>query len=118
MTTGDRYPGWEETLSRLQPVAKRLAEKLRDPEDEQARQELYKMMMSAVVGGYVGLVYNDPDYPEWVPMLSNALNFAARSRCSTTHWEKDGCRLTGKVFPGPLILGRCAGWMWLIFRIS
>jgi hypothetical protein len=77
MTTGDRYPGWEEALSRLQPVAKRLAEKLRDPEDEQARQELYKMMMSAVVGGYVGLVYNDPDYPEWVPMLSNALNFAA-----------------------------------------
>ncbi|MBW2423190.1 MAG: DUF1214 domain-containing protein [Deltaproteobacteria bacterium] len=77
MTIEDRYPGWEETLSRLQPVAKRLAEKLRDPEDEQARQELYKMMMSAVVGGYVGLVYNDPDYPEWVPMLSNALNFAA-----------------------------------------
>jgi len=77
MMTGDRYPGWEETLSRLQPVAKRLAEKLRDPDDEQARQELYKMMMSAVVGGYVGLVYNDPDYPEWVPMLSNALNFAA-----------------------------------------
>jgi hypothetical protein len=35
------------------------------------------MMMSAITGGYVGLVYNDPDYPEWVPMLSSALNFAA-----------------------------------------
>lgn len=77
MTTHAPLPGWEDTLARLAPVAKRLVDQMRDPGDEQARQELYKMMMSAITGGFVGLVYNDPDYPEWVPMLSSALNFAA-----------------------------------------
>lgn len=68
---------WDDILARLAPVAERLVGKLRDPKNAQSRQELYKMMMSALTGGYVGLVNNDPDYPEWVPMLSSALNFAA-----------------------------------------
>ena len=68
---------WSDYLARLEPVAKRLVDKLRTPDDPLARQETYRMMMSAIAGGYAGLVYNDPDYPEWVPMLSSALNFAA-----------------------------------------
>jgi hypothetical protein len=58
-------------------VADRLVAQIRDPDDPLARQETYRMMMSAIAGGYAGLVYNDPDYPEWVPLLSSALNFAA-----------------------------------------
>jgi hypothetical protein len=72
-----RLPEWSDYLARLEPVAKRLVERIRTPDDPLQRQEIYRMMMSAIAGGYVGLVYNDPDYPEWVPMLSNALNFAA-----------------------------------------
>ena len=70
-------PEWSDYLAQLEPVAKRLVEKIRTPDDALARQEMYRMMMSAIAGGYFGLVYNDPDYPEWVPMLSSALNFAA-----------------------------------------
>lgn len=71
------YPEWSEMLAQLEPVAKRLVDRIRTPDDPLARQETYRMMMSALAGGYLGLVYNDPDYPEWVPMLSSALNFAA-----------------------------------------
>ncbi len=71
------YPEWNDFLAGLAPVAKRLVDQIRTPEDPQARQETYRMMMSAIVGGYLGLVYNDPDHPEWVPMLGSALNFAA-----------------------------------------
>jgi len=77
MADGNDHPEWEDFLARLAPVAKRLVEKTRKPEDPQTRQETYRMMMSALAGGYFGLVYTDPDYPEWVPMLSSALNFAA-----------------------------------------
>ena len=70
-------PEWSDFLALLEPVAKRLIDRIRTPDDPLVRQEMYRMMMSAITGGYVGLVYNDPDYPEWVPMLSSALNFAA-----------------------------------------
>ena len=70
-------PEWNDYLARWAPVADRLVAKLRDPSDACARQELYQMMLSALAGGHFGLVSNDPDYPEFVPMLSSALNFAA-----------------------------------------
>ena len=70
-------PEWGDFLEKLAPVAKRLVDRIRTPEDLQSRQETYRMMMSALAGGYMGLIYNDPDYPEWVPMLGSALNFAA-----------------------------------------
>ncbi len=70
-------PEWNDLLARWAPVADRLVAKLRDPRDEYDRQELYQMMLAALAGGHVGLVSNDPDYPEFVPMLSSALNFAA-----------------------------------------
>ena len=70
-------PEWSDFLALLEPVAKRLIDQIHTPDDPLVRQEMYRMMMSAIAGGYVGLVYNDPDYPEWVPMLSSALNFAA-----------------------------------------
>ena len=70
-------PQWNDYLARWAPVADRLVAKLRDPSDASDRQELYQMMLSALAGGHFGLVSNDPDYPEFVPMLSSALNFAA-----------------------------------------
>ncbi len=70
-------PEWHDHLARWAPVADRLVAKLRDPADATDRQELHQMMLSALTGAYVGLVANDPDYPEFVPMLSQALNFAA-----------------------------------------
>ena len=70
-------PQWNDYLARWAPVADRLVAKLRDPSDAYDRQELYQMMLSALAGGHFGLVSNDPDYPEFVPMLSSALNFAA-----------------------------------------
>lgn len=72
-----RLPEWNDYLARWIPVADRLVAQLRDPSDVQDRQELYAMMLSALAGGHAGLVANDPDYPEFVPMLSQALNFAA-----------------------------------------
>jgi len=75
--TAARLPEWHDYLARWAPVAERLVAKLRDPADATDRQELYAMMLSALAGGHVGLVANDPDYPEFVPMLSAALNFAA-----------------------------------------
>jgi hypothetical protein len=77
MSEGLEYPEWSDYLALLEPVAKRLVDRIRTPDDPLSRQEMYRMMMSAIAGGYCGLVYNDPDYPEWVPMLSSALNFAA-----------------------------------------
>ena len=70
-------PEWHDYLARWAPVADRLVAKLRDPSDAYDRQELYQMMLSALAGGHFGLVSNDPDYPEFVPMLSSSLNFAA-----------------------------------------
>jgi hypothetical protein len=70
-------PEWNDLLARWAPVADRLVAKLRDPSDAYDRQELYQMMLAALAGGHVGLVSNDPDYPEFVPMLSSSLNFAA-----------------------------------------
>ena len=70
-------PEWNDYLARWAPVADRHIAKLRDPSDAYDRQELYQMMLSALAGGHFGLVSNDPDYPEFVPMLSSALNFAA-----------------------------------------
>lgn len=70
-------PEWTDYLARWAPVADRLVAKLRDPADARDRQELYQMMLSALAGGHFGLVANDPDHPEFVPMLSQALNFAA-----------------------------------------
>lgn len=72
-----RMPEWNDYLARWVPVADRLVARLRDPADARDRQELYQMMLSALAGGHFGLVANDPDYPEFVPMLSQALNFAA-----------------------------------------
>ncbi len=70
-------PEWNDYLARWAPVADRLVAKLRNPSDAYDRQALYQMMLSALAGGHFGLVSNDPDYPEFVPMLSSALNFAA-----------------------------------------
>lgn len=75
--TTTRLPEWNDYLARWAPVADRLVARLRDPMDGYDRQELYAMMLSALAGGHCGLVANDPDYPEFVPMLSQALNFAA-----------------------------------------
>jgi hypothetical protein len=70
-------PDWQQILERLAPVADRLLARTPDPEDPLLRQELSQMMMAALTGGYLGLVYTDRDYPEFVPMLGSALNFAA-----------------------------------------
>lgn len=77
MTANSPPPEWPQILERLEPVADRLLARTRDPEDPIVRQELSQMMMAALTGGYLGLVYADPDYPEFVPMLGSALNFAA-----------------------------------------
>lgn len=77
MSRAPRLPEWNDYLARWAPVADRLVARLRDPGDVRDRQELYAMMLSALAGGHFGLVANDPDYPEFVPMLSQALNFAA-----------------------------------------
>lgn len=77
MSLSSPPPDWREILDRLEPVADRLLARTREPADPLTRQELSKMMMAALTGGYLGLVYTDPDYPEFVPMLGSALNFAA-----------------------------------------
>ena len=77
MSNAKPMPEWKDYLARWAPVADRLVARLRDPGDVDDRQELYAMMLSALAGGHFGLVANDPDYPEFVPMLSQALNFAA-----------------------------------------
>jgi hypothetical protein len=77
MSEQETLPEWKEILDALVPVAERLLEKTREPGDPRVRQELYRMMTSAIMGGHLGLVHADPDHPEFVPMLGQALNFAA-----------------------------------------
>jgi hypothetical protein len=38
------------------------------------RTELYQLLLSQIAAGYVGRVYNDPDYPDFAPMYNLILN--------------------------------------------
>lgn len=42
--------------------------------DDDSRTELHALLFSQIAAGYVGRVYNDQDYPEFVPLYSGIFN--------------------------------------------
>lgn len=68
---------WENFVDGLRPRGTSARALLWNPDDAQVRQELGELMLRGLAHGYVGNVYADPDYPEFVPSLGLFLNIAA-----------------------------------------
>ena len=65
---------WNALISSLVPVGARMLDLLPQNADPQTRTELYQLLFSQIAAGYVGRVYNDPDYPDFAPMYNLILN--------------------------------------------
>jgi len=66
---GDKSAASQEWRSYAEPLAsigERVAKLLPDPEDPLQRQELYRQLFSFISGAYWGLLYQDPDNPDFV----------------------------------------------------
>ncbi|MDY0012044.1 MAG: DUF1214 domain-containing protein [Rhodocyclaceae bacterium] len=64
-------------MKALEPVGDRLMAKWgRTAPTEAERQDMYRLALSALAGGYLGHVYMDPARPTWTPLWGHALNHA------------------------------------------
>jgi hypothetical protein len=70
-------PEWKDYIERLMPVGEAVLKTVPHPDDPQARQETWLTLFSALANGYLGHVYADPDYPEFVSMFNTAFNLYA-----------------------------------------
>ena len=67
--TGDNSPAAKEWRSYAGPLADiggRVAKLLPDPDNALQRHELYRQLFSFISGAYWGLLYQDPDNPDFV----------------------------------------------------
>ncbi len=71
------FAEWEGFIDGLRPIGARMRTRVWSPDDAQLRQELSQLMLTSLVHGYVGQLYADPDYPEFIPTLGLFLNLAA-----------------------------------------
>lgn len=71
-TTADRE--WRAHVEPLAPIGGRMAALMRDPNDPQLRQELYKFLYSQIGAAYFGLVFASPEHPDFWPMFNEAFN--------------------------------------------
>ena len=74
---GTKLPDWADYLEAMKPVGDRVIGTTAHPDNPQNRQETWRILMTTLAQGYISHVYNDPDYPEFVPLYDVALNFAA-----------------------------------------
>jgi hypothetical protein len=65
---------WRAYVEPLAPIGGRMAALMSNPDDPQLRQELYRFMVSQLAAAYMGLVYGDPQYPDFLPMFNQAFN--------------------------------------------
>ena len=65
----DQSPGsleWRACAEPLAEIGARVVKLLPDPENPLQRQELYRQLFSFLSGAYWGLLYQDPDNPDFV----------------------------------------------------
>lgn len=74
---GAALPEWDEFIEAFRGRGERALALAADPADPQLRQELSHQLLTSLVHGYIGMVYADPEYPEFIPTLGLALNYAA-----------------------------------------
>lgn len=68
-------PSWADQMKALEPVGDRLMAKWgRTDPTEADRQEMYRLALSALAGGYLSHVYLDPARPVWAPLWNIAIN--------------------------------------------
>ena len=65
---------WPAYIEPLLPLGERLTAKMTGAGDPQLRQELYKLMFSQISSAYIGLLYADPQHPDFWPMFNQAYN--------------------------------------------
>ncbi|MDB5972342.1 MAG: hypothetical protein JWQ90_4792 [Hydrocarboniphaga sp.] len=61
---------WSTYIEALLPLAGRLVPQLLDAQDEQIRREFYRNLFSQLVTAYVGLLYVDPQHPDFYPFAT------------------------------------------------
>jgi hypothetical protein len=72
--SADAAREWRDYVEPLLPIGEKMLAKMRDPNDPQLRQELYKFLYSQIAAAYVGLVYASPEYPDFWPMFNEVFN--------------------------------------------
>jgi len=75
--TAAAFPEWESFVDALRPRGVEAISLALRPHLPEVRQDLAHQLLTALVHGYVGWVYADADYPEFVPTLGSFLNLAA-----------------------------------------
>jgi hypothetical protein len=65
---------WRSYVEPLLPIGERLASLIKEPEDDQLRQELHKAAFSALASGYLAMLNSDGDHPDFVPFTGQFLN--------------------------------------------
>jgi hypothetical protein len=63
-------PTWSEITQPLVPIGDLAADKLVDPKDPLARQDLYRFLHEMMSQAYFALQYQDPRYPDFWPMFN------------------------------------------------
>lgn len=71
------FPEWDEFVEAFRGRGDRALSLAWSPDDPQVRQELSQQLLTSLAHGYIGMVYADPEYPEFIPTLGLALNYAA-----------------------------------------
>jgi hypothetical protein len=76
-STSNPLPTWADQIRALEPVGDRLMAKWgRADPTEAERQDMYRLALSALSGGYLAHVYLDPARPVWAPLWNIAINLA------------------------------------------
>jgi hypothetical protein len=65
---------WRSLVEPLEPITGHLLNLLSNKHDPLVRHELYQFLFSQVAVAYLGRLYNNPDYPDFVPMYSSIFN--------------------------------------------
>ena len=67
---------WRSYVTPLLSIGERLAPQLSNPQDPQLRRELYRGIFSQLSTAYLGLLYADPQHPDFWPFITPAYNYA------------------------------------------
>ena len=76
-TLATSFGEWDDFIDKLRPIGSSALSLAWNPGDKQVRRELSRTLLTQLVHGYVGEMYADPDYPEFVSTLGLLLNVAA-----------------------------------------
>jgi hypothetical protein len=65
---------WRGYVEPLLPIGERLVSLIKEPEDGQLRQEVYRAAFCALAAGYLTMLNSDADHPDFVPFTGQFLN--------------------------------------------